>query len=128
MKDSLGPTLDGSLSVLVTDLEERGLLDEVLVVAMAEFGRTPKVNRNAGRDHWPWVYSLALAGAGLKRGVVYGTSDRNGAYPQSHPIDPADMAATIYHLLGVPSDTILYDPEHRPHRLVIGNPIAPILA
>ena len=89
MKDSLAPTLDQSLSVLVEDLAERGMLDDVLVVAMAEFGRTPEINRNAGRDHWPWVYSLALAGAGLKRGVVYGQSDRHGAYPQSRPHDPS---------------------------------------
>ena len=127
MKESLGPTLDGSLSALVLDLEARGLLDQVLVVAMAEFGRTPQINSRAGRDHWPFVYTLALAGAGLKRGVVHGASDRLGAYPQSHPHDPADMAATIYHLLGVPSDTTLYDQEHRPHRLVIGRPIEAIL-
>ena len=128
MKDSLGPTLDGSLAALVVDLQRRGLLDQVLVVAMAEFGRTPKVNSRAGRDHWPFVYCLALAGAGLKRGVVHGASDRLGAYPQSHPHDPADMAATIYHLLGVPADTTLYDQERRPHHLIVGRPIEAILA
>lgn len=128
MKQSLGPTLDQSLSALVLDLEARGRLDDVLVVVMAEFGRTPKINKNAGRDHWPFVYSLALAGAGLARGAVYGASDALGAWPQTQPIDPADMAATIYHLLGVPADTTLYDASNRPHRLVVGRPIEPILA
>jgi hypothetical protein len=128
MKESLGPTLDESLSALVLDLEQRGRLDDVLVVVMAEFGRTPKINSNAGRDHWPFVYSLALAGAGLAAGVVHGASDALGAYPRSQPIDPAHMAATIYHLLGVPADTTLYDAANRPHRLIIGRPIEPILA
>lgn len=128
MKESLGPTLDQSLSALVLDLEERGLLDQTLVMPMAEFGRTPKINKNAGRDHWPFVYTLAMAGAGLKRGVVHGQSDRLGAYPQSAPYDPADMAATIYHLLGIPSDTTLYDQQRRPHQLVVGKPIEAILS
>lgn len=81
----------------------------------------------AGRDHWPWVYSIALAGAGLKRGVVYGASDRLGAYPQEHPHDPRDLAATVYHLLGIPADTVLHDNQGRPHRLVIGKPIEGVL-
>ena len=127
MKESLGPTLDQSLSALILDLEERGLLDQTLVMPMAEFGRTPTINKNAGRDHWPFVYTLAMAGAGLKRGVVHGQSDRLGAYPQSAPYDPADMAATIYHLMGIPADTTLYDQERRPHRLVVGKPIEAIL-
>jgi hypothetical protein len=128
MRESLGPTLDQSLSALVLDLERRGRLDDVLVVVMAEFGRTPKINSNAGRDHWPFVYSLALAGAGLARGVVHGSSDALGAWPQSHPVGPADMAATLYHLLGVPQDTTLYDSANRPHRLIVGRPILPLLA
>ncbi len=128
MRESLGPTLDQVFSALIEDLEQRGLLDQVLVVPMAEFGRTPKINKNAGRDHWPFVYSLALAGAGLKRGVVVGASDRLGAYPQSKPYDPADMAATIYHLLGIPAETVLLDRQRRPHRLVAGRKIDEILA
>ncbi|MCH7728924.1 MAG: DUF1501 domain-containing protein [Planctomycetes bacterium] len=127
MKQSLGPTLDQSLAALILDLEERRLLDDVLVVAMAEFGRTPKINKNAGRDHWPYVYSLALAGAGLRRGVVIGASERQAAYPQSDPHDPADMAATIYHLLGIPHDTLLVDRERRPHKLIVGRPIDSML-
>lgn len=127
MKQSLGPTLDQSLAALLNDLEQRGLLGQVLVMPMAEFGRTPKINKNAGRDHWPFVYSLAMAGAGLARGVVEGASDRQGAYPQSRPYDPADMAATIYHLLGIPAETVLYDRQSRPHRLLAGQPIEAIL-
>lgn len=128
MKDSLGPTLDTALSALIEDIEQRGMLDDVLIVPMAEFGRTPQINKNAGRDHWPFVYTLALAGAGLKRGVVEGASDRLGAYPVSTPYDPADMAATIYHLLGIRNDTLLHDREGRPHKLVVGKKIDAILA
>jgi len=127
MKESLGPTLDQSLSALIQDLEERGLLDDVLVMPMAEFGRTPTINRSAGRDHWPFVYSLAFAGAGVQRGLVLGQSDRLGAYPQSTPYDPADMAASIYHLLGIQDDTTLYDNQRRPHPLVAGQKIDAIL-
>ncbi len=128
MKDSLGPTLDTALSALIEDVEQRGMLDDVLIMPMAEFGRTPQINKNAGRDHWPFVYTLAMAGAGLKRGVVEGASDRLGAYPASTPYDPADMAATIYHLLGIRNDTLLHDRESRPHKLVLGKKIDAILA
>lgn len=128
MRDSLGPTFDRAFAALVEDLDERGSSDRVAVLATAEFGRTPKINRAAGRDHWPWVYSIALAGAGLKHGVVYGASDRLGAYPQEYPHDPRDLAATVYHLLGIPAETVLSDNQGRPHRLVIGQPIEGVLA
>jgi len=128
MRDSLGPTFDTAFSALVEDLEVRGMLDETLVIATAEFGRTPAINRNAGRDHWPWVYSIALAGAGIRAGTIYGASDDAAAYPASDPHDPRDMAATLYHLLGVPADTMLHDIQGRPHPLVVGKPIAGILA
>jgi uncharacterized protein (DUF1501 family) len=128
MRNSLAPTLDAAFTALVEDLGERGMLDETLVIATAEFGRTPKINRNAGRDHWPWVYSVALAGAGVRAGTVYGASDASAAYPTADPHDPADLAATIYHLLGVPADTMLHDVQGRPHPLVVGKPIAGILA
>ncbi|HUY91451.1 MAG TPA: DUF1501 domain-containing protein [Pirellulales bacterium] len=128
MRDSLGPTFDQAFSALVDDLERRGSADRVTALATAEFGRTPKINRSAGRDHWPWVYSIALAGAGLKRGAVYGASDRLGAYPDARPHDPRDLAATVYHLLGIPADTVLHDNLDRPHRLVIGKPIEGVLA
>jgi len=128
MKDSLAPTLDQAFTALVDDLADRGLLDETLVIINAEFGRTPKINKKAGRDHWPWVYSLALCGAGIRPGSAHGASDNAAAYPTQHPHDPADMAATIYHLLGVDADTTLYDNLNRPHHLVIGKPIDAILA
>lgn len=128
MRKSLGPTLDESLSALLTDLHQRAMLDDVLVVVNAEFGRTPKINGNAGRDHWPWVYSLALAGAGVNEGTIYGASDESAAYPAANPHDPCDFVATLYHLMGVPPQTKIYDALGRPHNVVIGRPIEPILA
>lgn len=128
MKESLGPTLDAALSALVEDLDEHGRLNDTLVIVNAEFGRTPKINGNAGRDHWPNVYSLVLAGAGIRAGTVYGASDNAAAYPEECPHDPKDFATTIYHLLGVQPDTVIYDLSGRPHRLVIGKPIHGILA
>jgi uncharacterized protein (DUF1501 family) len=128
MKESLAPTFDRAFTALVEDLSERGMLNETLVLVNAEFGRTPAINKNAGRDHWPWVYSLALAGAGVKAGTIYGASDQSAAYPTDKPHDPRDMAATIYHLLGVDPKTTIYDPTGRPHQLVIGKPIDGILA
>jgi hypothetical protein len=128
MKESLCPTFDQAFSALVEDLDQRGQLDHTVVLANAEFGRTPKVNQGAGRDHWPWVYSVALAGAGLKRGVVYGASDTIAAYPIVHPHDPADIAATLYHLLGVPADTVVQDQVGRPYPLIIGRKIDALLA
>jgi uncharacterized protein (DUF1501 family) len=127
MKESLCPVFDQAFSALVDDLDQRGLLEQTLVIANAEFGRTPKVNSAAGRDHWPWVYSLALAGGGTAPGVAYGSSDNIAAYPTSRPHDPKDMAATIYHLLGVPADTIIPDQLQRPHQLVIGQKIDGLL-
>ncbi len=123
MKDSLGPTFDQSLSALIEDLAERGMLDETLVVVNAEFGRTPKINKNAGRDHWPWVYSLALAGAGVNAGTIYGASDNSAAYPAANPHDPMDFIATLYHLLGVPPETTITATSGQPHHVVIGQPI-----
>lgn len=127
MRNSLGPTFDTAFAALVEDLDQRGSLERVAVVATAEFGRTPQINRSAGRDHWPWVYSIALAGAGLRRGVAYGASDRLAAYPADSPHDPRDLAATVYHLLGVAAGARLPDHQGRLHPLVIGNPIAGIL-
>ncbi|MCA9118305.1 MAG: DUF1501 domain-containing protein, partial [Planctomycetaceae bacterium] len=128
MKEHLGPTLDTALSGLLIDLEQRGLLDSTLVVVNAEFGRTPKINARAGRDHWPSVYSLALAGAGTAAGNVYGASDESAAYPLHNPHDPADFAATLYHLLGVPPDTLIHDATGRPHTVIIGRPISGLLS
>ena len=127
MKDSLAPTLDQSLTALIEDLDERGMLDETLVVVNAEFGRTPKINKNAGRDHWPWVYSLALAGAGVSAGTIHGASDNSAAYPAANPHDPKDFIATLYHLLGVPPETTITATSGQPHRVVIGQPIWPLI-
>lgn len=128
MKESLAPTFDTAFSALVEDLFERGRLDDTLVVVNAEFGRTPAINKSAGRDHWPWVYSLVLAGAGTKAGAVYGASDNSAAYPREKPHDPKDMAATIYHLLGVNPQTTIRDNTGRPQQVIIGRPIEGILA
>lgn len=128
MKTLLCPTFDQAFAALAGDLDERGMLGQTLVLANAEFGRTPKINGGAGRDHWPWVYSLALAGGGVGRGVVYGASDKAAAYPISHPHDPRDIAATVYHLLGVPEDTQIRDQTSRPHHLVIGQKIDGLLS
>jgi hypothetical protein len=128
MKELLCPTFDKAFAALVADLDERGLLNQTLVIANAEFGRTPAINRNSGRDHWPWVYSLALAGGGIARGVVYGSSDKIAAYPTSHPHDPRDVAATLYHLLGVPDETQVQDQTGRPQHLIIGQKIDGLLA
>jgi hypothetical protein len=128
MKQLLCPTFDPAFAALVDDLEERGLLGQTLVLANAEFGRTPRINAGAGRDHWPWVYSIASAGGGVGQGVVYGSSDKAAAYPISHPHHPRDMAATVYHLLGVPEDTLVHDQTSRPHHLVIGQKIDGLLS
>lgn len=127
MKNSLCPTFDQAFTSLVNDLDQRGLLDQTLVIANAEFGRTPKVNKNGGRDHWPRVYSIAMAGGGVAGGVVHGSSDRLASVPNSHPHDPADVAATIYHLLGVPPETTVSDQGRRPHSLIIGQRIDGVL-
>jgi hypothetical protein len=127
MKRSLCPTFDQAFAALVSDLDDRGLLGQTLVIANAEFGRTPKINKASGRDHWPWVYSIALAGGGVGQGVVYGSSDKMAAYPTANAHDPKDLAATVYHLLGVPDDTSVQDQTGRPHHLVIGKKIDGLL-
>jgi hypothetical protein len=127
MKDELCPTLDRAFTALVIDLDRRGLLDSTLVWINSEFGRTPKVNRAGGRDHWPWAYSLALAGAGIAGGVCLGTTDSIAAHPTQYPHDPSDLVATVYHLLGVPDDTIVHDPLGRPYNLVNGRTIPALL-
>jgi hypothetical protein len=118
LKSELLPQLDASLSSLIEDLAARGLLDETLVVVMGEFGRTPKVNKTAGRDHWSACYSLLFAGGGTKGGLVLGSSDKIAAYPADTPVTPLDIVATIYTALGVPPETELRDQLGRPLRLV----------
>lgn len=115
--------VDQALAALLEDLDTRGLLDTTLVVALGEFGRTPRINRSAGRDHWPDCYSVLLAGGGVKGGAVYGASDSIGAYPALDPVTPADLAATIFWRFGLDPATELYDQTGRPFRLSEGEPL-----
>lgn len=117
------PSLDQGFSALMDDLQSRGLLDETLVAMWGEFGRTPKLNASQGRDHWGACQSAVLAGGGIRGGQVYGSSDKDAAYPNSNPVSPEDMLATVYHALGLPDDGEFRDPLNRPHRLVDGRPL-----
>jgi hypothetical protein len=121
LRRDLLPPLDRGLSVLLADLADRGLLDETVVLLFTEFGRTPKVNRSAGRDHYPSVYSVALAGGGIRGGQVYGSSDRLGAFPFDRPCSPADLHATLFHALGIPLDSHLEDGAGRVYPLTDGD-------
>lgn len=114
------PPADEGFSALVEDLEARGLLDSTLVVAMGEFGRTPKINGSAGRDHWPDCYTVVLAGGGVRGGAVYGASDKIGAYPDRDPVTPADLTATILSRFGIDPALEIRDPTNRPFRLSEG--------
>jgi hypothetical protein len=122
-KNFLLPQADQALAALIEDLDERGLLDSTLVVGLGEFGRTPKINAQGGRDHWPDCYSVLLAGGGVVGGAVYGASDRIGAYPAIDPVTPGDLAATIYWRLGINPAAEIHDQTGRPHRLASGEPI-----
>lgn len=122
-RKSLLPNLDRGFSALLEDLSERKLLDETLVVCLSEFGRTPKINAKAGRDHWAACNTVVLAGAGISGGRVYGASDRQAAYPAEKPVSPEDLAATIYHLLGIDAGTILKTAEGQSVRLSHGKPL-----
>jgi len=125
------PKLDSGLSTLLWDLDQRGLLDETLVVAIGEFGRSPRMgvstsgNGNApdGRDHWPYCYTGLIAGAGVKRGSVYGKSDATGSTPAENPVHPSRILATVYHALGISPSTIVYNHLNQPRELVKAEPI-----
>jgi hypothetical protein len=123
LKNDLLPPFDLGFSALLEDLHERGLLQETLVVCLGEFGRTPRINGQAGRDHWAACNTVVLAGGGVRGGQVHGASDRLGAYPATSPISPQDLAATVYHALGIDPDTILWDQENRPLSLSLGTPL-----
>ena len=128
LKATLLPQLDMAVSSLLYDLIERGRFDKTLVVVMGEFGRSPKVNPGAGRDHWNFCYSLMLAGGGIKRGYVHGSSDKIGGQPSNNPVTPADIVATIYQCLGIPSDLELHDRQGKPFQLVPwGSPIRELM-
>jgi hypothetical protein len=123
LKNDLLPEADQAFSALIEDLGARGLLESTLVVALGEFGRTPQVNGQGGRDHWPDCFSIVLAGGGVKGGAVYGSSDRFGAYPASEPVTPGDLAATIFWCFGLDPRTEIHDLTNRPYRLAEGEPL-----
>jgi hypothetical protein len=125
LKDRLVPPMEQAFSALLDDLAERGLLGETLVVWMGDFGRTPAVNKDVGRDHWPQCYTVVLAGGGVRGGQVIGESDRAGAYPKSRPVTPADLHATAFATLGYDAQRITYrSPEGRPFPLSDGEAIS----
>ncbi len=110
-RDHVGPMFDMAYSALLDDLHERGLLANTMVVATGEFGRTPRINPAGGRDHWPQCWSMLMAGGGIKGGQVVGSSDAIGGSPKDRPVTPAEIAATIFHGVGVPLDTELQDAQ-----------------
>lgn len=117
------PSLDVALATLIDDLSQRGMLDETLVIVSSEFGRTPKINQDAGRDHWPKVFSTLLAGGGVKGGLVYGASDATASEPEDKPVSPENLATTMYHLLGIVADKELMAPGARPIEIVDGGEV-----
>lgn len=127
LKNDLIPPADRALSALIEDLDASGRLSETLIVWVGEFGRRPQISQNnAGREHWPFCYNGLLAGGGVRGGTVYGASDAHAAYPADAPCSPHDLVATLYHALGVPADTALYDRLERPHQLYAGSPLLPL--
>jgi hypothetical protein len=136
MKNQSAPMLDAGLSALVADLDERGLLSETLVVAVGEFGRSPQrgvstsgnENNDDGRDHWPYCYTACIAGAGVKRGFVYGKSDKTGSSPLENPVHPKELLAMIYHSIGINPATIVYNHLNQPRELVQAEPVMGVLA
>ncbi len=129
LKNRLMPPADQGFSALLEDLDCRGLLDETLVVWVGEFGRTPRIIRaNNGREHWPHCYSAVLAGAGVRGGSVYGSSDRWAAHPATDPVSPDDLGATILYALGIDPATMVKDAVDRPLKINDGSPIVPLFA
>jgi hypothetical protein len=127
VEDVLCPQFDVAFSALIEDLHQRGLLDETLVVAIGEFGRTPKINAKGGRDHWGPVFSFVMAGAGIRGGQVYGASDKQGGHPIEDRMQPGDLTATMFHLLGIDYQSTFRDIEGREHRLTEGQPLFKLL-
>jgi uncharacterized protein (DUF1501 family) len=123
LKNDLLPPADQAFAALIDDLTERGLLDSTLVISLGEFGRTPKINPAAGRDHWPFCFSTILAGGGVRGGIVHGASDNLGAFPELDGVTPADLAATLFWRFGLDSSSEIRDLTGRPYRLAEGQPI-----
>jgi hypothetical protein len=136
MKDQSAPMLDSGLTTLIADLDDRGLLSETLVIAVGEFGRSPQrgvstsgnQNNDDGRDHWPYCYTAVVAGAGAKRGLVYGKSDNTASAPIENPVHPRELLATLYHSVGIEPSTIVYNHLNQPRELVQGEPVTAILS
>ena len=128
LKNKLLPAMDKAVAALIEDLEQRQMLDETLVLVIGDFGRTPKINKKAGRDHWAEVFSAFAAGGGIKGGQVVGSSDRQGGYPKDNPLHAQDFFATMYHLLGIDHHKLLYDRLGRPIPVLShGKPIEALL-
>jgi uncharacterized protein (DUF1501 family) len=128
LRNRLLPMTDQTVPTLIEDLEARGLLDETLVLWMGEFGRSPKITNTEqfgpnGRDHWPQCYTALLAGGGVRGGAIHGSSDKNGAYPNTDPAKPDDIAATVYWALGIDPATEVYDTLNRPLPIASGTPL-----
>ena len=121
--DTVAPSFDAAFTQLVTDLDERGLLDRTLVVATGEFGRTPKFNCNGGRDHWPGVWTTIFAGGGVKGGQVVGSSDAIASEPKDRPVHASDIPATIFHALGIGTDATIPGPTGSPVPAYTGRPV-----
>ncbi len=136
MKNRSGPMLDAGLSALISDLDQRGLLDETLVIAVGEFGRSPQKgvstsgngNTPDGRDHWPYCYTGVIAGAGIKRGYVHGKSDKTASAPLEDPVHPGELLATIYHSFGIDPETIVYNHLNQPRELVKAQTVSKLFA
>jgi uncharacterized protein (DUF1501 family) len=129
LQQFLLPGFDQAFSALIGDLERRGLLDETLVVAVGEMGRTPKGTGAWGRGHWSHCFPCVLAGAGVRGGVLHGTSDAEAAYPLEHPVSPEDLAKTIYWALGIDPDLVLHDRLSRPVPIIeSGSPLKQLFA
>jgi uncharacterized protein (DUF1501 family) len=126
-KEMLCPMFDRAYSTLLDDLRMRGMLDNTLVVAMGEFGRTPQLNPRGGRDHWPGCWSVLFAGANVQSGRVVGASDRTGAEPMDRPVTPAEVAATVYKAMGIDPSAFLPGPDSRPTPVAEGQPITELL-
>jgi uncharacterized protein (DUF1501 family) len=128
LKNWLIPITDQAVPTLIEDLDSRGLLDSTMVVWMGEFGRSPRINSMAGRDHWPQCYTAMIAGGGSKRGFVYGSSDKTGAYPATNPVRPDDLAATLFAAHGIHPHTEVRDALDRPLAIASGEPITELMA
>jgi hypothetical protein len=122
-RDTVAPEFDTAFAALLTDLEERGLLESTLVVATGEFGRTPKLNSNGGRDHWAGCWTALVAGGGVQGGRIIGDSDRTGSEPKDRPVTPQELVATIFHALGVPADATIPGPNGSPVEVYPGKPV-----